>query len=68
MWSFTEDNSEPEIFVNHEDMSDPGRVARDIRSACYYCYVLPLKSISEFDFNFPESSFELFRYIDKHEG
>ena len=68
MWSFTEDNSEPEIFVNHEDMSDPGRVARDIRSTCYYCYVLPLKSISEFDFNFPESSFELFRYIDKHEG
>ena len=68
MWSFAEDNSEPEIFVNHEDMSDPGRVARDIRSSCYYCYVLPLRSISEFDFHFPESSFELFRYIDKHEG
>jgi len=68
LWSFTEDNSEPEIFVNHDDMSDPGRVARDIRSFCFYCYVLPLRSISEFDFHFPESSFEVFRYIDKHEG
>lgn len=68
MWSFAADDSEPEIFVSHEDMTDPGRVARDIRSACYYCYVLPLKSVSEFDFHYPESSFGIFRYIDKHEG
>ncbi len=68
MWSFPENESEPEIFVSHEDMTDPGRVARDIRSACYYCYVLPLRSVSEFDFHYPESSFGIFRYIDKHEG
>jgi hypothetical protein len=68
MWSFPENESEPEILVSHEDMTDPGRVARDIRSACYFCYVLPLRSVSEFDFHYPESSFGIFRYIDKHEG
>lgn len=67
MWSFPEDNSEPDIFVSHEDMTDPGRVGRDIRTACYYCYVLPLNSVSEFDFHHPESSFGIFRYIDKHD-
>ena len=48
-------------------MTDPGRVGRDIRTACYYCYVLPLNSVSEFDFHHPESSFGIFRYIDKHD-
>ncbi len=68
MWSFSDENSEPEIHVSHEDLTDPGRIARDIRSACNFCYVLPLKSVSEFDFHCPESSFGIFRYIDKHEG
>ncbi|MFZ2338643.1 MAG: hypothetical protein WAW07_02845 [Bacteroidales bacterium] len=68
MWSFSDENDEPEVHVSHEDLTDPGRIARDIRSACNFCYVLPLKSISEFDFRCPESSFGIFRYIDKYEG
>lgn len=68
MWSFSDENGEPEVFVSHQDLTDPGRIARDIRSACSFCYVLPLKSISEFDFHCPESSFGIFRYIDKYEG
>ncbi|MBN2666226.1 MAG: hypothetical protein JXR67_06930, partial [Bacteroidales bacterium] len=68
MWSFSDENGEPEVYVSHEDLTDPGRIARDIRSACNFCYVLPLKSISEFDFHCPESSFGIFRYIDKYEG
>ena len=68
MWSFSDENSEPEVYVSHEDLTDPGRIARDIRSACNFCYVLPLKSISEFNFHCPESSFGIFRYIDKYEG
>lgn len=68
MWSFSDENGEPEVYVSHEDLTDPARIARDIRSACSFCYVLPLKSISEFDFHCPESSFGIFRYIDKYEG
>ena len=67
MWSFSAENSEPEIFVNQEDITDPGRIARDIRTACYYCYVLPLTAVSEFNFQHPESSFGIFEYIDKLE-
>lgn len=68
MWSFSDENGEPEVYVSHQDLTDPGRIARDIRSACNFCYVLPLKSISEFDFHCPESSLGIFRYIDKYEG
>ncbi len=68
MWSFSDEKGEPEVYVSHEDLTDPGRIARDIRSACNFCYVLPLKSISEFDFHCPESSLGIFRYIDKYEG
>ena len=67
MWSFSAENREPEIFVNQEDITDPGRIARDIRTACYYCYVLPLNAVSEFNFQHPESSFGIFEYIDKFE-
>jgi len=67
MWSFSAENSEPEIFVNQEYITDPGRIARDIRTACYYCYVLPLTTVSEFNFQHPESSFGIFEYIDKFE-
>jgi len=67
MWSFSSENSEPEIFVNQEDITDPGKIARDIRTTCYYCYVLPLNAVSEFNFQYPESSFGIFEYIDNCE-
>lgn len=67
MWSFSAENSEPEIFVNQEDITDPGKIARDIRTTCYYCYVLPLSAVSEFKFQYPESSFGIFGYIDNCE-
>lgn len=67
MWSFTSEKSEPEIFVNLEDITDPGKIARDIRTTCYYCYVLPLNAVREFSFQYPESSFEVVKYIDNCE-
>jgi hypothetical protein len=67
MWSFSSENSEPEIFVNQDDINDPGKIARDIRTTCYYCYVLPLNTISEFSFQYPESSMAVYEYIDNCE-
>jgi hypothetical protein len=68
MWSFPADNKDPEIFVNLADITDPGKIARDIRSECFYCYVLPLNTVTEFNFQYPESSFEIFKYVDSCEA
>lgn len=66
-WSFSSEKSEPEIFLNYEDITDPGKIARDMRTTCYYCYVLSLNTVREFNFQFPESSFGIFKYIDNCE-
>lgn len=63
-WSFSSENSDPEIFVNLEDITDPGKIVRDMRVNSYFCYVLSLNTIREFNFQYPESSFGIFKYID----
>jgi hypothetical protein len=63
-WSFSSEKSEPEIFVNHEDITDPGKIVRDMRMNSYFCYVLSLNTIREFNFQYPESSFGIYKYID----
>jgi len=68
LWSFSENKPDPDVFVNHEDISDPARIIKDIRTTYSYCYVLPLKAVWEFNFLYPEKSFGIFRYIDKYEG
>jgi hypothetical protein len=64
LWSFSEEKTEPEVFVNHEDTKDPGKVVKDIRNMFNFCYILPLDAISEFNFLFPGSSYGIFKYID----
>jgi hypothetical protein len=66
-WSFSSEESEPEIFVNHEEITDPGKIARDMRTTSYYCYVLSLNLVREFNFQYPESSFGIYKYIDNCE-
>ena len=63
-WSFSSEKGDPEIFVNHEDITDPGKIVRDMRMNSYFCYVLSLNTIREFNFQYPESSFGIFKYID----
>jgi hypothetical protein len=67
LWSFSSEGSEPEIFVNHEDINDPGKIARDMRTTCYFCYVLSLNSVRDFNLQYPESSFRIYKYIDNCE-
>ena len=31
------------------------------------CYILPLSAVEEFDYNFPDSSFAIFKLIDDNE-
>lgn len=66
-WSFSSEKSEPEIYLNYEDITDPGKIAKDMRTTCYFCYVLSLNTVREFNFQFPESSFGVFKYIDNCE-
>ena len=68
LWSFSENKSDPDVFVNYEDISDPARIIKDLRTKYSYCYVLSLKAVWEFKFLHPGKSFGIFRYIDKCEG
>jgi hypothetical protein len=68
LWSFPSEESEPEIFVNHEDITDPGKIVKDMRTTCYFCYVLSLNTFRDFNLQYPESSFGIYKYIDSCEG
>ena len=67
LWSFPSEKGEPEIFVNHEDITDPGKIVKDMRTTCYFCYVLSLNTVRDFNFQYPESSFSIYKYIDNCE-
>lgn len=68
LWSFPDMKSDPQVFVNHEDNTDPGKVVKDIRNKFIFCYFLPMNAIREFCFLFPERAFGIFKYIDKCEN
>ena len=67
LWSFSKEKSDPEVFINLEESTDLSGVIKDIRSGCSICYVLPLDSVKDFRFQYPESSFGIFKYIDSKE-
>ncbi len=64
-WSFSSEKSDPEIFVNLGDITDPGKIVRDMRMNSYFNYVLSLNTIRDFNFQYPESSYGIFKYLDK---
>jgi len=67
LWSFSDEKANPEVFINLEDSNDLSGVIKDIRTGCSFCYVLPLGSVKSFNFQNPESSFGIFKYIDSKE-
>ncbi len=67
LWSFSNEKADPEVFINLEESNDLSGVIKDIRSACLFCYVLSLNSVKDFNFQYPESSYDIFKYIDTKE-
>lgn len=67
LWSFSKEKPDPEVFINLKESAGLSGLIKDIRTECYYCYVLPLSSVKDFNFQFPESSFGIFKYIDSKE-
>jgi hypothetical protein len=67
LWSFSNEKADPEVFINLEDSNDLSGVIKDIRTTCLFCYVLSLNSVNDFNFQYPESSYDIFKYIDTKE-
>ena len=67
LWAFSEGKTKPEFFINHDDITDPGQHIKDIRDKYSFCYILPFKAVREFNFQYPEKSFGIFKYIDERE-
>ncbi|HOW10649.1 MAG TPA: hypothetical protein PLX08_12700 [Bacteroidales bacterium] len=67
LWSFPKDNTTPEVFVKNDEWGDIREMVKDLKADSSYCYMLPLASIREFGFEYPENTFEILRYVDKKE-
>jgi hypothetical protein len=67
LWSFSQDNTTPEVFVKNDEKGDIREMVKDLRADSSYCYMLPLASIREFGFEYPENTFEILRYVEKIE-
>ena len=67
LWAFSEGKTKPEFFINHDVITDPGQHIKDIRDKYSFCYILPFKAVREFNFQYPEKSFGIFKYIDERE-
>jgi len=68
LWSFSKDNPNPQLYITYDEERDLSRVIKDIRTSCFFCYVLPLSFIREFNFQYPEQSFAIYRYIESKEA
>jgi hypothetical protein len=67
LWSFQEGKTAPDVFINHEETADAGKQVKDIMNKCSFCYLLPLNAVREFNFQYPEKSFGIFKYIDRND-
>jgi hypothetical protein len=67
LWSFSKEKPDPEVFINLEERTSLSGVIKDIRTECSYCYTLPLSSLRDYNFHYPESSFGIFKYVDSKE-
>lgn len=67
IWLFKNEESAPEVIINQMESRNFGEIIQEKGASGSFCYVLPLKHVKEFRFQYPESSFEVFRYIDSME-
>lgn len=67
LWSFTRDNTSPEVIVKNDVSEDLRGMVKDLRAESSFCYMLPFASIMEFGFEYPENTLEILNYIDKKE-
>jgi hypothetical protein len=67
IWIFREEGSDPEVVINYDLSDNPDTVIEEKNPQWSFCYVLPLKCVTEFKFQYPESSFWIFKYIDNKE-
>ncbi len=67
LWSFSDGSQNLRVFVNFNENTDLNSVLRDLRTSYSFCYVLPLNSVREFNFLYPQNSFTIFKYIDDNE-
>lgn len=67
LWSFSDGTREFRTFVNFNESTDMSSVIRDLRTSFSFCYLLPLNAVREFHFLYPDSSWDIFKYIDDNE-
>ena len=66
LWIFGKDKSEPHLVIEYEDS---GTIHKPFKSPDdpAYCYLLPLSAVEEFDYQYTESSYGIYQFIDDNE-
>lgn len=66
VWFFTSDEAEAEVEVINGIDKIPDQVKKRAEGSSFY-YILPLNAVEEFGFLYPESFFQVLKYIDDKE-
>lgn len=66
LWLMSEENPIPMVYVNHPGIE---RIIKGLNRKSHntFGYALPFSAIEEYHFEYPEKSFEIFKYIDINE-
>jgi len=66
IWTLSADMPDNEVYILYnEHMKGPGEKFQNKDNAAYY--ILPLNAVEEYHYQFPDRSFEIFKYIDNNE-
>ncbi len=66
LWCFSADNPVPDVYIHHEN-TERDVDTKEMKNDSSFCYALSLGTVEEFHFQYPESSFEILKYIDNSE-
>jgi len=66
LWLMSEENPIPMVYVVHEG-TDLKIKGFNLKTHGTFAYILPFSAIEEFHFQYPERSYEIFKYIDNNE-
>jgi len=66
IWALSSDKAEKEVYIHYSvQMEDSVDKFQGKDNTSYY--ILPLHAIDDFNYQFPDNSIELFKYIEKYE-
>jgi AAA family ATP:ADP antiporter len=66
IWTLYADKPEVEVYIHYNEKPDSLSEKFQLMDNAS-CYILPLNNVEDYHYQFPDNSFEIFKYIDNNE-